>query len=242
MPSAHGPVGSGHSQYAFGSIDLCAHFEACRVAGDFLRLISSYGALFVGGIIALECTCIPVPGETVLLTASAYAGMARGPNIWSVFIAGIVGAVLGNLIAFWIGRHYGYKLLWRYGGYVRLNQSRLKIGQYLFLRHGGKFVLFARFVPLLRSIAGVLAGVNCMPRIRFVNSSVAGAVLWVGVDCTAAFFLGEELSRFTAWAGIALACLIVLAAVTIGLGWKRYEKLLQRRADQALPGDLQRCR
>jgi membrane protein DedA with SNARE-associated domain len=81
-----------------------------------------------------------------------------------------------------------------------------------------------------------------MPRIRFVNSSVAGAVLWVGVDCTAAFFLGEELSRFTAWAGIALACLIVLAAVTIGLGWKRYEKLLQRRADQALPGDLQRCR
>lgn len=103
----------------------------------------------------MECICIPVPGETALLTTAVYSGKTHDLDIWSIFVAGALGAVCGNFVAFWIGRVYGYKLLWRYGGYLHLNQARLKIGQYLFLRHSGKFVFLARFVPVLRSVAGL---------------------------------------------------------------------------------------
>jgi membrane protein DedA with SNARE-associated domain len=199
------------------------------------HLISAYGAGFVGLIIALECLCIPVPGETALLTAAVYAGRTHNLDIWSVLLAAFAGAVCGNLLAFWIGRNFGRKLLWHYGGYLHLTRARLKIGQYLFQLHGGKFVIFARFVPLLRSFAGALAGANDMPFGRFLIANVIGAAAWVGFDGTAAYYLGKELARLATWAGIALGCLVVLAAITLGLFLRRHEKRLALQAERALP-------
>jgi membrane protein DedA with SNARE-associated domain len=130
--------------------------------------------------IALESVGIPIPGETVLLAAAVYAGTTHDLNIVSVIAAGIVGAIVGNLVAFSIGRVCGYRLLRRYGGYLHLNDSRIKIGQYLFLRHGGKVVLIARFVPVLRSVAGLLAGANCMPWSSFMIANVC--YCWFSAD------------------------------------------------------------
>ncbi len=201
-------------------------------------LISPYGPLLVGGIILLECICVPVPGETVLLAASVYASTGHGPGIESIFAAGVAGAVCGNLIAFWIGRRYGLEMLLRYGNVIRLNRSRLKIGQYLFLRHGGKFVVFARLIPLLRSCAGMLAGANCMPTTNFAIANLTGALLWVGMDCTAAFFFLKELRRFAVWDGIAIVSIIILGVGAAAVGWARYEGRLRACAERALPDDL----
>ena len=108
-------------------------------------------------MIALESVGIPVPGETVLVAAAIYAGTTHQLHIASVIGAAIIGAIVGNVVAFSIGQVYRYRLLRRYGGYLHLNESRIKIGQYLFLRHGGKVVFVARFVPVLRGVAGILA-------------------------------------------------------------------------------------
>jgi membrane protein DedA with SNARE-associated domain len=103
-----------------------------------------------------------------------------------------------------VGRVYGYRLLRRYGSYLHLNESRIKIGQYLFLRHGGKVVFFARFVAVLRSVAGILAGANRMPWPSFIVANVAGAVAWVGIYCIGAYLFGEALTKLAAPVGIAL--------------------------------------
>ncbi len=202
------------------------------------RLISQYGVLFVGGIIGVECICIPVPGETALLTAAVYAGRTHNLDIWSVILAGVVGAVCGNFVAFWIGRGYGYRLLWRYGSYFHLNEARLKIGQYLFLRHGEKFVIFARFLPVIRSAAGLIAGANHMRGDRFAIANVTGAVIWVGMEAGAAYYLGKELARSAVWIEVGVACCVILAFAVFALVVKRYGSKLAADAERALPGPL----
>jgi membrane protein DedA with SNARE-associated domain len=205
---------------------------------NFPTLIPAYGVWLIAGMIGLESAGIPVPGETVLVAAAIYAGTTHELKIASVIGAAIVGAIVGNVVAFSIGRVYGYGLLRRYGAYLHLNDSRIKIGQYLFLRHGGKVVFIARFVPVLRSVAGILAGVNRMPLPRFMIANVAGAVAWVGIDCSLAYVFGEALTKLAAPFAVglglaALAVIVVLARFIV-----RHEQELAIEAERALPGAL----
>lgn len=202
------------------------------------RFVAAYGAAVVGGMIGLECICIPVPGETVLVSAAVYAGRTHGIDIWSIFLLGTLGAVLGNFLAFGIGARYGYRLLSRYGGYVHLTQARLKIGQYLFFLHGGKFIVFARFVPVLRSYAGILAGANRMPASRFILPNIVGGIAWVGLECACAYYLGGELRRFAAWVGVALGGCVLLALAALTIFLRRFEERLLLAAEKTLPARL----
>lgn len=199
--------------------------------------ISAYGAALVGGMIALECICIPIPGETALLTAAVYAGRTQDLNIWSVFVAAVLGAISGNFVAFWIGRAYGYRLLWRYGERLGLTRTRLKIGQYLFFVHGGKFIVFARFVPMLRSFAALLAGANRMPPSHFVIPNVVGALAWVGLECGLAYYMGAELKRYATWVGIVLGCCVLLVVAVSAVLLARYERRLALVAERSLPDE-----
>ena len=131
------------------------------------HLIQTYGYWAIGGIVALESMGFPLPGETVLVAAAIYAGTTHDLEILFVIVAAATGSVLGNIVGFWIGREGGYRLLLRYGHYVRLTERKIKLGQYLFLRHGGKIVFFSRFVAVLRAVAALLAGANRMNWSRF---------------------------------------------------------------------------
>lgn len=91
---------------------------------------------------------IPLPGETVLVLAALYAGTHHDLSIWGVIASAAAGAILGDNIGYWVGREFGYRLLLRYGAYIGISDSRIKLGQYLFLRHGTKVVFFGRFVAL----------------------------------------------------------------------------------------------
>lgn len=206
---------------------------------DPAALISAYGLWVIAGMIAIECVGVPVPGETVLVAAAVYAGTTHHLDIAAVIGAAIVGAILGNIVAFAIGRAYGYRLVRRYGHYIHLDETRIKIGQYLFLRHGGKVVFFARFVPVLRSVAGLLAGANRMPWASFMSANVAGAVAWVAIDCTGAYLFGEELTKLAAPVGIALGAVVVAIIVAAARFVARHEKELALEAERALPGSAQ---
>jgi membrane protein DedA with SNARE-associated domain len=206
------------------------------LAIDPTSLISSYGLWLIAGMIALECVGIPVPGETILVAAAIYAGTTHHLSIAAVIGAAIAGAIVGNVIAFSIGRAYGYRLLRRYGRYIHLDETRIKIGEYLFLRHGGKVVFFARFVPVLRSVAALLAGANRMSWRSFMVANVTGAVVWVGIDCIGAYLLGEELTKLAAPVGIALGAIVVAIIVAGALFIARHEKELAVEAERALSG------
>ena len=130
---------------------------------NFLHLLTTYGYWAVFVFIAIESMGIPFPGETMLLVAAIYAGTTHHLSILLVIVAAASGAILGDNLGFMIGRVGGYRLLRRYGRYIRLDERKLKLGQYLFMKHGGKVVFFGRFVAVLRAWAAFLAGTNRMP-------------------------------------------------------------------------------
>jgi membrane protein DedA with SNARE-associated domain len=111
------------------------------------HLIHAYGLLVVAGLIGLECVGFPFPGETVLIVASVIAGTEHYLNIAPVILTAAGASIIGRMIGYVIGREYW--LLLRYGGYLWITESRIKLGQYLFLRHGGKIILLAQFLPVL---------------------------------------------------------------------------------------------
>lgn len=143
-----------------------------------MHLLATYGYLAVLLFVAIESTGIPFPGETMLLVAAIAAGTTHQLSIAWVIVAAAGGAILGDNLGFWVGREGGYRLLRRYGRYIRLEEHRLKQGQYLFLKHGGKVVFFGRFVAVLRAWAAFLAGTNRMRWPRFLLFNAAGGIVW----------------------------------------------------------------
>jgi len=111
------------------------------VTHDLTHLLAVYGYWAVLLFVVIESVGVPFPGETMLLAAAIYAGTTHHLFIPFVIAAAAVGAILGDNVGFWIGREGGYRLLRRYGRYVRIDERKMKLGQYLFRKHGGKVVL-----------------------------------------------------------------------------------------------------
>jgi len=205
---------------------------------DIAHLIHVYGLVVVALVIGLESVGLPFPGESVLILAGIFAGTKHDLNIVAVIATAALAAIAGQVIGFIIGRGFGYRLLLHYGPYVRITESRIKLGEYLFLRHGSKIVFVARFVPLLRSLAGILAGANRMPWPQFLLANVIGAFVWAAGFGSAAYMLGHQVEHV---AGplmiiIGVAALVVLAIGANFIG--RHEAQLAAAAERALPGPL----
>jgi membrane protein DedA with SNARE-associated domain len=159
------------------------------------HLLVSYGSLAVLLCVAIESTGIPFPGETMLLLAAIAAGTTHQLSIAVVIVAAASGAILGDNLGFWVGREGGYRLLHRYGRYIHLEERRLKLGQYLFLKHGGKVVFSGRFVVVLRAWAAFLAGTNRMAWPRFLLFNAAGGIVWATLYGLGGYFLGDNIHR-----------------------------------------------
>jgi membrane protein DedA with SNARE-associated domain len=129
-------------------------------------------------------------------------------------------------------------LLVRHGRLLRMTTPRIKLGQYLFLRHGGKVVFFGRFIAVLRVLAALLAGVNCMPWPRFLVCNAAGAVIWAASYGTLAYLLGDRLERFTRPVGIAVVLAAIAGALFFITFVRRREANLEAEAERMLPGPL----
>ena len=199
--------------------------------------LGTYGYLGIFVIVGLESAGIPMPGETVLVAAAILAGQGK-LNIFGVIAAAAAGAIIGDNCGYWVGREFGFRLVYRFGRYVRLDERRLKLGQYLFLRHGGKIVFFGRFVAILRAFAAFLAGVNHFNWERFFLFNAAGGIVWATIYGTGAFWLGRAIETYARPVGVAL---LVAAAIGIIVGAvfvRRHEQALEDEAERALPGPL----
>ena len=114
------------------------------------HLLQSYGYLAVFVFVALESVGVPLPGETALIAAALYAGSTHRLNVGLIALVAAVAAVAGDNGGYWLGQHGGTRLVRRYGHWVRLDARKLKVGRYLFARHGGKVVFFGRFIRAVR--------------------------------------------------------------------------------------------
>src|SRR3974377_2424350 len=98
-----------------------------------------------------------------------------------------------------------------------MTQGRIKLGQYLFLRHGGKIVFIAQFVPVLRTIAGVFAGCNMMPWRNFLVANIVGSALWAVSYGYAAYAFGLGIKRLEGPLVIVLVILTILSFIVGGI-------------------------
>jgi membrane protein DedA with SNARE-associated domain len=199
-------------------------------------LIQTYGLWVLFTLVMLESMGIPLPGETALVTAALYAGSTHQIDIASVVLVAATAAIIGDNIGYLIGRSIGIRLVAQYGRYVRLDEPRLKVGQYLFLRHGGKIVFFGRFVALLRTYAALLAGVNRMSWSHFLIMNALGGICWALLFGGGAYLFGAQVKRVTGPASL----LLLLAAIGLAAAgiffFRRHEKELEQRAEAAFPG------
>ena len=203
------------------------------------HLIETYGLVVVAGVIGFESTGLPFPGETVLILAAIFSGTNHHLNIVAVVLTAASGAIVGNMVGYVIGREFGYFLLLRYGSYLRITEGRIKLGEYLFLQHGSKIVIVARFVPVMRSIAGVLAGANRMPWRDFLLANIVGAVAWASFFGFAAYWLGTEVEQFAKPVVIVFAIAATIVIVAGIMFIRRHEAQLIAEAERTLPGPLE---
>jgi membrane protein DedA with SNARE-associated domain len=209
------------------------------VLDQLAELIAKHGYWVLGTAIAIESMGIPLPGETALVLAGIYAATTHELNIVLVIAAAAAGAILGDNIGFMLGRRLGYPLLRRHGGWLRIDERRLKVGQYVFARHGGKVVFFGRFVALLRALAALLAGLNCMAWRQFLFFNATGGIVWAIVFGGGAYLFGERFERLR---GPAATIAIVAAVVGCAAGFwfvRHHEAQLHAQAERVMPGPLQ---
>lgn len=205
---------------------------------NLTHLLATYGYWAVLLFVAIESTGIPFPGETMLLLAAIYSGTTHRMSILLVIIAAAVGAILGDNVGFWVGREGGYRLLRRYGRSLHLNERKLKLGQYLFHKHGGKVVFFGRFVAVLRAWAAFLAGTNGMPWSRFLLFNALGGIIWATIYGLAGYFLGNNVHRLTGPVGAITLALAVVLIIVFLIFLRRNEHRLEDEAEEAFPGPL----
>jgi len=203
------------------------------------QLISAYGYWAIMLFVGVESIGIPFPGETMLLAAAIYAGTTHNLDIALVIVAASTGAVLGDNIGYWFGREFGYELLLRYGRYFHFDQTKMKLGMYLFREHGGKVVFIGRFVAVLRAFAALLAGINQMEWRRFLLFNVAGGVVWATVIGTAGYNLGKQARHLLGTAGIIILVVASVLLLASFIAIRRNQRRLEAEAERTFPGPLE---
>jgi undecaprenyl-diphosphatase len=179
-------------------------------------LISSYGYLIVFLLVGIESLGIPLPGETALITAAAFAALGR-LNIFGVVAAAAAGAIIGDNAGYWIGKKGGLALIRRYGRYLRLDEAKIDKMHAFFERHGPKTIFLGRFISLLRCWAAALAGVANMPMRTFMFWNALGGVVWASIFGTLGFFFGKNLPLLERYLGQASMAVALLVALVVGI-------------------------
>jgi membrane protein DedA with SNARE-associated domain len=205
---------------------------------ELTQLISQYGYWVVMLFVGVESIGIPFPGETMLLAAAIYAGTTHDLDIGLVIAAASAGAVIGDNIGYWVGREFGYELVLRFGRYIHFDQRKMKLGMYLFLKHGGKVVFFGRFVAVLRAFAALLAGINQMDWRRFLVFNVAGGVAWATILGLAGYNLGKQARHLLGTAGIIILVVAAGLLVVAFIAVRRNQRRLEAEAERIFPGPL----
>jgi membrane protein DedA with SNARE-associated domain len=196
------------------------------------NLVATWGYLAVFLFVAIESTGIPFPGETMLLTAAAYASTGN-LAIPLVIAAAASGAIIGDNLGYVAGRTGGRGLALRYGRYVRLDEKKLDKAESFFRRHGDKTVFFGRWIAVLRAWAAFLAGLNRMHWAKFLFYNAAGGITWATIIGVLAFELGKNLTllhrvvNVVGYGGLAVAILGVIGLYVLHRRRQRHAASLE---------------
>lgn len=188
------------------------------------NLLESYGYIFVFIVVAAESLGIPLPGETVLVTAAAYAALGH-LDIYVVICVAAAAAIVGDNGGYWIGARGGIAVIQRWGRILHINESHISRAHAFFELHGGKTVFFGRFIAILRTWAAILAGVARMPYRNFLIYNASGAIIWASLFGALGYLFGKNIPKLDHLVGQTSLAIVLLVAlfvvIVIAFRWFR---------------------
>jgi membrane-associated protein len=183
----------------------------------------TYAILFVIVFCETGLVVTPfLPGDSLLFAAGTFAAKGALNPHW-VFLLLAISAVLGDTVNYWIGNYIGPRAFTDH--YRFLKKEHLQKAHAFYERHGGKAIILARFVPIIRTFAPFVAGIGAMSYGKFIAYNVAGGVAWVAIFVYGGFKLAETEPFKSHFSLVAVAIVLIsVLPMVIGLIRSRYEK------------------
>ena len=183
--------------------------------------MSAGGYLALAALMFLENLFPPIPSEVVMPLGGFLAAQGRF-SFPLVVLVGTVGSVAGATFWYWVGIRLGAdrirRLAERHGRWLTISPEEVDRANDWFRRHGGAAVFFGRFVPGIRTLISVPAGVARMPLVPFLLYTTAGSVVWIGALAWLGLVLEANYSRVAAW--LDPLTWVVIAAVVAAYAWR----------------------
>lgn len=194
------------------------------IAGVILSTISFLGYFGVLILMAMESMIFPVPSEVVMPFAG-YLIFQGKLTFLGVLIASSIGSLVGALISYYIGMYLGRPLIIRYGKYFLLNHHHLELTERFFSRIGDRAIFISRFIPVVRHLISIPAGIAEMNVKKFSIDTLAGATIWNMFLAYLGFKLGNNwdlIHKFSSELDIIV--ILVLVIVIFYFIYKRLKK------------------
>jgi membrane-associated protein len=189
---------------------------------ELIRLGGLYGMILIVFAETGLMVGFFLPGDSLLVTAGLFA--AKGDlNIFALIPSLIVAAFCGNSTGYWIGSRAGKALYNRPDSFFFRRDHLLRTHAF-YQRHGGKTIILAQFMPIVRTFAPVVAGAAEMQYSRFIAFNIVGAIIWITSMTLTGFFLGRVIPNIESRIHIVIAVVIFLSLLPAIIAWLR-EKL-----------------
>jgi membrane-associated protein len=189
---------------------------------DVPELIRLGGLVGLIGIVFAETGLLIgffLPGDSLLVTAGLFA--AKGDlNIVTLNVTVMAAAIIGDATGYWIGRRTG-KALYSRPDSLLFRREHLRITHEFYERHGGKTIVIARFIPILRTFAPVVAGVAEMGYRKFATYNIVGGIGWVASMTLAGYWLGRTVPNIEQNIHYVVAVVIFLSLLPPVIAWVR---------------------
>jgi membrane protein DedA with SNARE-associated domain len=188
----------------------------------FLNFIDTWGYIAIAVLMAMESACLPIPSELVFGFAGYLVFEGRMDMTFAV-AAGVLGGLLGSIIAYAVGYYGGKPFINKYGKYVLLSQKHVNIAQKWFDRYGLKATFYSRFLPVVRTFISLPAGVAQVDFKKFTIYTILGSLPWTVALIYAGMLLGENWHKIQT-IGHSAALVVVVGLVFIGILWIKHTK------------------
>ncbi|HCJ52285.1 MAG: hypothetical protein A2898_05510 [Candidatus Kerfeldbacteria bacterium RIFCSPLOWO2_01_FULL_48_11] len=176
--------------------------------GLFTTVIEEAGYLGVGFLMTLESMVAPVPSEAVMPFAG-FLWFGGKMSLWLIVIASTAGSITGSLLSYWVGAYGGRPFVKRFGKYLLLNEHDLEVTEGFFNRYGEKTIFISRFIPIIRHLISLPAGVGKMRMDKFLLYTILGAGIWNTFLAYMGYLLGENWERIRSWGEVVDVILII---------------------------------
>lgn len=178
-----------------------------------------------------------LPGDSLLVTAGLFASQPEfGLNVYLLGVILSAAAVVGDQVGYLIGRQVGPRIFTREDSLL-FHKKHLIRAQEFYERHGGKTIVIARFVPIIRTFAPVVAGVGAMKYRNFITYNVLGGLLWIWSMLFTGYFLGRYIPGIDEHIEIVILVVIFLSILPGIISWYRERRRAQQeKAAKAVTG------